>query len=69
MDALYLEHAAEPEHKRPVLRADVEVGESCLGLVPSCRLRGRGGGQGVTLLRQHAMGWMPSRAGAQAAVA
>lgn len=69
MNTLYLQHAAEPEHQRPVLRADVEVGERRLGLVPSCRLQGRGGGQGVTLLRQHAVGWMPSCARAQAPVA
>lgn len=65
----HLQHAAEAEHQRPVLRADVEVGESCLELVPCRWLRGRGGGQGVTLLRQHAVGWMPSCAGAQAPVA
>jgi len=69
MNTSYLQHAAEPKHQRPVLRADVEVSESGLGLVPTRRLRGWGGWQGVTLLRQHAMGWMPSCARAQAPVA
>lgn len=52
-----------------MLGTDVEVGERRLRLVPAGRLRGRGGGQRVALLRQDAVAGVASRDRAQAAVA
>ena len=52
-----------------MLRADVEVGERSLGLDPSRWLGGRSGGKGIPRLCQDAVGWVSSRARAQAPVA
>jgi len=57
---VYLEHAAEAVHQGPVLRADVEVCEGRLRLVPSRRLGGWRGRQGVPWLGQDAMGRVSS---------
>lgn len=57
---MHLEHAAEAEHHGPVLGADVEVREGCLGLGGPCRLGGGGGGEGVAWLTGDAMRWVSS---------
>lgn len=65
----YLQHAAEAEHQRPVLRTDVEVGERRLRLVAAGWLRGRCGGQCIALLCQDAVTRVAASSWAQAAVA
>lgn len=65
----HLQQAAETKNQRPVLRANVEICERRLGLVSSCRLGGRGGGQSVALLREDAVCRVTPCAGAQAAIA